>query len=52
LLPADAVSNEGGKSNLELASLRWHEAYLDHNELELALGQLKGLGELNDCSAE
>jgi hypothetical protein len=44
LLPLEPVETEG--------SIRAYEHYLVHNELELALDELMGLGEANTCPAE
>ncbi|MFO0916198.1 MAG: hypothetical protein U0795_24785 [Pirellulales bacterium] len=47
LLPNLLTENNGGDSTKDIATLEAYNEYLDHNELELALDQLEGLGELN-----
>jgi hypothetical protein len=47
LLPDPLTQNDGGDSTKEIGSLDAYNEYLEHNELELALDQLEGLGELN-----
>ncbi len=47
LLPNPLTQNDGADSALEIASLDAYNDCLAHNELELALDQLEGLGELN-----
>jgi hypothetical protein len=47
LLPKLLTENNGRDSTKEIATLEAYNEYLDHNELELALDQLEGLGELN-----
>lgn len=38
------------EENTEFGILQKFDEWLDHNELELALDELEGLGELNDCT--
>lgn len=47
LLPDPLTQNDGGDSTKEIGTLDAYNEYLEHNELELALDQLEGLGELN-----
>jgi hypothetical protein len=49
MLPTRARENFGELVDHDLASLSEFQDNLDHNELELALDQLEGLGDLNDC---
>lgn len=49
MLPAPTRENFGELVDHDLASLAEYQENLDHNELELALDQLEGLGDLNDC---
>jgi hypothetical protein len=49
VLPQDVLENTGELPDHELGTLTAYDEYLDYNELELALDQLEGLGELNDC---
>jgi hypothetical protein len=49
LLPSHRVENAGDIPDEDLATLAAFQEFLDHNELELALEQLEGVGELNKC---
>jgi hypothetical protein len=49
LMPPQVRENAGEVPDHDLATLAAYEDSLDHNELELALDQLEGLGELNEC---
>jgi hypothetical protein len=49
LLPSPIRENDGAIPEYDLATLAAYGELLDHNELELALDRLDGLGELNDC---
>ncbi|MBA3426895.1 MAG: hypothetical protein ACR2HO_12895 [Rubrobacteraceae bacterium] len=40
------------REDIETGSLDRFENWLGHNELELALDELEGLGELNTCSSQ
>src|SRR4051812_18091295 len=48
-LPSDVVENIGDIPDHDLSTLVAYQEYLISNELELALDELNGLGELNDC---
>lgn len=48
-LPLDLIENSGAISDHDLATLKKFDEYLKFNELELALDELVGLGELNNC---
>jgi hypothetical protein len=48
-LPSPVRENSGEIPEYELATLAAYREFLDYNELELALDQLEGLGELNEC---
>jgi hypothetical protein len=48
-LPRNALENKGQIPEHDLATVAFFQEYLDHNELEMALDQLEGLGALNKC---
>lgn len=47
LLPNLLTQNDGEDSAKDIGTIDAYNKYLEHNELELALDQLEGLGELN-----
>jgi hypothetical protein len=49
VLPSNALENKGEIPDQDVATLGAYQDFLDHNELELALDQLEGLGSLNHC---